>query len=376
VPREAPTKQPDFLSSRATNSSWTSRLADAPAAAGPASPPPGHPQRSPAASPLPSPFANGSAASGSPRPDSPDSQRHPEPPQQQQAQQQQQPQQGSAAQRLTEALQQAAAGPAVTDRSRLEQLAVKQSQKLIPMVALGKGKAPGAGAASANKPPAPSGPVPLGKPQPLQRATSQGPPSSAQPAAAPAAAAPSSGLLTLRLAAPAADGRKGRASFFESLRRRSSASDQSQQAAAAESDLSVAVSELVGLQLVGLSASAQPDDQRMDQTGGAGAGAGAAGSLGSPAGGEAGGRGPLALLGPSEEEERFLRSLGWTEASDEGEDCGLTEEEIAAFRAAAELRARLPSLRGKVPEGAARLGALACGCSGDCSSSDESDGEF
>jgi hypothetical protein len=365
VPREAPTKQPDFLLAR-TTSSWTSRLADGPAAAAAAAlPPPGNPGRSPAAAASPNAFAAAAAL----RPDSPGAHAQ----QLQRPGPQQPQQQGSAAQRLTEALQQGASAPGAADRTRLEQLAVKQSQKLIPVMAL-PGKSKAGGGVSARPGPA-AGLTPLGKPAPsAQRAAFLAPPggpallSLAAPSAA-AAAAPASGLLTLRLSAPAAGRRKGGAgSFFESLRRRGSASDQSQQARE-EDDLAAAVSELVGLRLVGLSASAQLEEQQRRQSPCAG------GGLASPGSGSQGGDGPLALLGPSAEEEAFLRSLGWTEASDEEGDGGLTEEEISAFRAAAELRGRLPSLRPKPPAMAAQRLGLACGCSG-CSSSDESDTEF
>jgi hypothetical protein len=44
------------------------------------------------------------------------------------------------------------------------------------------------------------------------------------------------------------------------------------------------------------------------------------------------------LVGTPEEEEAFLRSLGWTDDSGDGANWGLTDEEIAAFQAAAATR--------------------------------------
>lgn len=92
----------------------------------------------------------------------------------------------------------------------------------------------------------------------------------------------------------------------------------------------------------------------------------------------------------SEEEEAFLKSLGWTAADDEDEE-GLTEEEIAAFRAAAQARANsepqaatattAPSrppvsspcmLRTSLPNGVAAV-VLAASYDSDISSSDSDD---
>mmetsp|Transcript_16879 Transcript_16879/g.20328 ORF Transcript_16879/g.20328 Transcript_16879/m.20328 type:complete len:741 (-) Transcript_16879:508-2730(-) len=53
----------------------------------------------------------------------------------------------------------------------------------------------------------------------------------------------------------------------------------------------------------------------------------------------------------SEEEARFLRSLGWDEGEDDedGDDFGLTEEEIAAFKASSGLGAGLPKISKTTP---------------------------
>lgn len=402
VPREAPTKQKDFLSAR-TSAQWNSRLADAPAA----SPDPAPRTASGALSPFrstpaapPAPLSSPSSSSSTPA-TSPPSTTHAE------------EADGSAHQpRMSDTLQQTQASATAVDRTRLEQLAVKQSHKLIPVLA-SKAKAPG------SKPQAATAAAVLSKPALLQRSTSLGHAATTTAAAARSAAdlakggaaaaatatsatAPSNGLLTLKLAAPSGDRAKSRSNFFESLRRRAPSSDQSQQQDDA-GDMSAAVSDLIGLHLVSLSTvDQQPDDQQHDQSAQPAAAAGVeadSSSADSPApaaiavqpaaeadapaavlapadddddDADDAGQDSAALLGPSAEEEAFLRSLGWTEASDDEEDCGLTEEEIAAFKAAAELRAKLPSC--KLKAGSHGMGLANGHCvdaSAGCSSSDD-----
>jgi hypothetical protein len=295
---------------------------------------------------------------------------------------------------MSETLQQKLGTRAIsTDRQRLDQLAAKQSRTLVPVIATGsktrtpssKYMAPLRPAANLSSRAPPDSPFArkAGIPGPIERSASlqrshsangSAVAAAAAAAAVPHAAAPS-GMVALK---PAGSGKlHERTSFFDSLRRKPSLAEPSsvEQAPGGSKLASACSAPPAGAGSIP-AAAAGPASPPAGNTANGNSSTAAAANAGQDAApvlaaspavlesacsgelqnnlGSGGSSGPAKLrLLAEEEEEAFLRSLGWEEPED-GEEGGLTEEEIAAFLATSVARPKARAAPLQLPAGASR----------------------